>query len=151
MESWRMVWREGFAPILSNNGLDALWQALRDDDPRLMQGGTTSPPPLMCHSDAAVNCACSVSYCGWRGEKLETVGQLDEFFSRACFEADERLGEAGGCRWFLNWYDDTPRQEMRLELLAEVERALEQRFYADTMQRVMKRRRRSSPSLVTAA
>ena len=32
----------------------------------------------------------------------------------------ERLGEPAACRWFLNWFDDTPRDQMRRELLAEV-------------------------------
>ena len=35
MESWRTVWREGFAPVLSLKGLEALRDALAADDPRL--------------------------------------------------------------------------------------------------------------------
>ena len=34
------------------------------------------------------------------------------------------LGEPAGCRWLLNWVDDTPREEMRGKLLGEVERSL---------------------------
>lgn len=153
MESWRVVWRDGFAPILSTVGLEALWRALRNDDQRLTQGATTSPPPLMRHRDDCVNGCCPISWCGWQGENLATVGEVDDFFARCCYEADERLGEPAGCRWFLNWSDDTPRQEMRLELLAEVERTLEQRFIADVVDRVAKRRRRSrpAPALVSAA
>ena len=71
--------------------------------------------------------ACALGYCGWQGDRLETVGQVEEFFARCCFEADQRLGEAAACRWFLNWFDDTPRDEMRQELLAEVERAIADR------------------------
>jgi hypothetical protein len=55
---------------------------------------------------------------------LETVAEVEEFFARSCFQADQRLGEPAGCRRFLNWYDDTPRDEMRKELLAEIDRAL---------------------------
>ena len=47
--------------------------------------------------------------------------------ARACFEADKVLGEPAACRWFLNWYDETPRPEMRTQLLAEVESVLAQR------------------------
>ena len=36
-------------------------------------------------------------------------------------------GEPAGCRWFLNWYDETPRDDMRRMLLAEVNRALARR------------------------
>src|SRR5262245_26042690 len=127
IESWRMVWREGFAPVLSTTGLLALRDALQSDDPRLSQGSTTTPPPLMCVQDWPVEAACALGFCGWQGEELETVGQVEEFFARACFEADQRLGEPAACRWFLNWFDDTPRGEMRNELLVEVERALAER------------------------
>jgi hypothetical protein len=34
------------------------------------------------------------------------------------------MGEPAAVRWFLNWYDETPRDEMRRKLLAEVERAM---------------------------
>ena len=127
MESWRTVWRDGFAPVLALSGLEALRDALAGDDDRLTQGSTTTPPPLMCVQDWPVEAACAVGYCGWQGAGLETVGEVEEYFARCCFEADQRLGEAAACRWFLNWFDDTPRDEMRDELLAEVERAIEDR------------------------
>lgn len=128
MESWRKVWREGLAPEVSTAGLDALRRALIQDDPRLLQGATTSPPPLQCVQDWPVEGACGLGYCGWQGDGLETVAQVEEFFARSCFEADRRLGEPAACRWFLNWFDDTPREEMRRQLVAEVNRTLAQRL-----------------------
>ena len=65
------------------------------------------------------------------GTGLETVGEVEEFFARICFEADQRLGEPAACRWFLNWFDDTPRAEMRREMLAEIELALADRLPVD--------------------
>lgn len=127
MESWRTVWRDGFAPVLSLKGLEALRDALEADDARLSQGSTTTPPPLMCVQDWPVEAACALGFCGWQGERLHTVGEVEEYFARCCFEADQRLGEAAACRWFLNWFDDTPRDEMRRELLGEVERAIAER------------------------
>lgn len=127
MESWRKVWREGLAPLLSTAGLEALRGALVSDDARLLQGATTTPPPLQCVQDWPVEAACALGYCGWKGEGLETVAEVEEFFARMCFEIDQRLGEPAGCRWFLNWFDDTPRDDMRRLLLAEVNRALAQR------------------------
>lgn len=127
MESWRLVWRDGFVPTLSTAGLEALRDALVHDIPQLTQGSTTTPPPLMCVSDWPVEGACALGVCGWRGDNLETVGEVEEFFARACYEADLRLGEPAACRWFLNWFDDTPREEMRSELLREVELALSAR------------------------
>lgn len=127
MESWRTVWREGFVPELSNRGLQALRDALLSDDQRLTQGSTTTPPPLMCVQDWPVEAACALGFCGWQGEQLETVGEVEEYFARCCFQADQNLGEAAACRWFLNWFDDTPRDQMRRELLAEIELALAER------------------------
>ena len=128
MESWRKVWRDGFAPVLSTAGLQELRKALVRDDGRLTQGATTMPPPLQCVLDWPVEGACALGYCAWQGDGLESVGEVEEFFARACFEADQRLGEPAACRWFLNWYDDTPREEMRTQLLAEVNRTLAERF-----------------------
>ena len=128
MESWRTVWREGFAPVLTVKGLEALRDALSNDDPRLVQGSTTTPPPLMCVQDWPVEAACALGYCGWQGDGLETVAEVEEYFARMCFEIDQTLGEPAACRWFLNWFDDTPRDEMRRELLVEVSRTLAQRF-----------------------
>jgi hypothetical protein len=127
MESWRKVWRDGVAPVLSSQALEALRRALVEDDAKLLQGSTTTPPPLQCVQDWPVEAACALGYCGWRGEGLETVAEVEEFFARMCFEIDQRLGEPAGCRWFLNWFDETPREEMRRLLLAEVNRSLAQR------------------------
>lgn len=128
MESWRKVWREGLAPHLSTPALVALQQGLRTDDHRLVQGATTVPPPLECMRDWPVEAACLIGYGGWQGENLGTVAEVEEFFARACFEADQRLGEPAACRWFLNWFDDAPRGEARRQLLPEINRALAQRM-----------------------
>ena len=64
------------------------------------------------------------------GLPLGTVGEVEEFFARVCFEADQRLGEPAACRWFLNWFDDTPREDILRELLAEVDAALAARLLA---------------------
>jgi hypothetical protein len=127
MESWRMVWRDGFVPVLSTSGLEALRDALTGDDPRLTQGSTTTPPPLMCVQDWPVEAACALGFCGWHGDELESVGQVEEFFARACFEADQRLGEPAACRWFLNYWDDTPRERLFREMLEEVNLAIQNR------------------------
>ncbi len=128
MDSWQLVWRNGFVPVLATAGLQALRDALLADDPRLTQGSTTTPPPLLCVQDWPVEAACALGFCGWQGEDLNSVGEVEEFFARACFEADQRLGEPAACRWFLNWFDDSPREVMRRELLVEVEHALAARL-----------------------
>jgi hypothetical protein len=124
MESWRKVWRDGLAPLVSTSGLEALRRALLNDDPRLLQGATTTPPPLPCVQDWPVEAACALGFCGWQGDHLESVSDVEEYFARMCFETDQRLGEPAAIRWFLNWFDETPREEMRRQLLGEVNRTL---------------------------
>ena len=127
MEKWRRVWREGLVPQFSRNGLLALHSALVHDDPRLLQGAVSSPPPLDALRECAVNGTCAISLCGWKGEGLRNVGQVEEYFHRICDAADAAFHESAACRYFLNWYDETPRAQMRRELLAEVKRALRER------------------------
>lgn len=142
IESWRRVWREAAAPLLSMGQLEALRHALDTDDPRLIQGATTMPPPLNCVRDWPVEAACLIGYAaaaglGWFATGLDgapnpaaaTVGDVEEVFAKACFAMDERMGEPAACRWLLNWFDDTPRQEMRRELLMEVLQALSERLH----------------------
>ena len=74
-----------------------------------------------------------VGFCAWQGDGLETVAEVEEFFARVCFEADQVLGEPAACRWFLNWFDETPRDEMRRQLVAEVNRALSDREHEDEL------------------
>jgi len=130
MEKWRRIWREGFAPQLSTAGLQALQKALADDDPRLLQGTTCYPPLLDPLKDRAVEASCALGFCGWQGDGINSVGQLDEFFQRLCDAADLPFSDPAACRYFLNWYDDTPREQMRQELLAEVTLALQERHTA---------------------
>lgn len=124
MESWRLVWRNGFVPALSTPALEALKTALEMDVNELVQGKTTIPPPLYAVSDWIVEAACAIGYCGWRGERLNKVGEVEEYFARLCHEADMRIGGPGECRYFLNWFDETPREDMRKNLLDEVNFAI---------------------------
>lgn len=127
MESWRKTFREGIAPQLSTAGMQALATALQTDDARLLQGTTTSPPALQAVYGWSLEGADAIGYCGWHGDGLSTVAEAEEFFGKVCYECDQVIGEPAACRWWLNWYDDTTRNEMRRELLPEVLRVLGQR------------------------
>ncbi|HEV3143774.1 MAG TPA: hypothetical protein VGZ47_07830, partial [Gemmataceae bacterium] len=121
IEAWRKCWRDGFAPVLSMAGLIALKDALQSQDPALIQGATTTPPPLNCCNDWPCEGACAIGLACWRGHHdAETVGDVAERFALTCQLADKRLGSPGACRYFLNWFDDTPREDMRRLLLPEV-------------------------------
>lgn len=129
MESWRRIWRDGCCPELSQRQLETLLFALKSDDGRLIQRATTSPPPLQCVQDWPVDAACLLGYCGWKGSEDvgDTVCEVEEYFAKLCFQIDQRMGEPAACRWLLNWFDDTPRDEMRREMIAEVELELQKR------------------------
>jgi hypothetical protein len=83
---------------------------------------------MACVQEWPVEGCCAVGFCAWQGEGIDSVGGVEEFFANACFEADQRLGDPAACRWFLNWFDDTPRDQMRQLLLKEVEHTLRQRL-----------------------
>src|SRR5207248_2027251 len=108
--AWQKCWREGFVPELSASALESLAIALLSDDPRLITGATTIPPPLQAVAEWPVEAACPIGLSGWLGDGLESVGQVEEYFARLCYEADQRLGEPAACRYLLNWIDETPRQ-----------------------------------------
>lgn len=151
VEMWRKVWREGFAPGLSDNALTILLKALEDDDPELIQGATTIPPPLSCVQDWPCEGACLIGYCGWAGEGLDTVGEVEEMFARCCFECDQNIGEPAACRWLLNWYDETPRDVMRRELAGEVELELIRRTVPPLDVAAFRERAKNNPFVPTEA
>jgi hypothetical protein len=127
MEKWRRVWRDGLAPNLSRAALLALQSALLTDDSRLVQGTLSTPPPLDVLRPCAINGACALGLCGWHGEGLNTIGQVEDYFDRACDAAAAAVDEPAACRHFLNWYDDAARDVMRRQLLAEVKLALQRK------------------------
>jgi hypothetical protein len=152
METWRQVWRQGFAPLFTDPALERLQEALKQDDAAIMQGATTSPPPLLSLEDCDVEKTCVIGYLAWKGYGFSRVGDVEMFFSQACYEADKRLGEAAACRVFLNWYDDTPRNEMRRELLGEIGFELNRRNPIKPHNRKLPaRRRRQRLTAVVAA
>ena len=130
VETWRTVFRDGFAPILPVEGLEYVAELLRTDGKALIQGATTYPSPLVANQQEDAEKACFLGACGM-GAGRRTVDEVSQFFAQACWDADQRLGEPAACRHFINWFDDTPRAEMRRELLAEVERELDRRLLAD--------------------
>lgn len=121
------VWREGFAPQFSIEQLKLLKKALDEDDASLLQGATCYPPPLECVQNWPCEGACLIGYAGWKGNNLDTVGEVENFFAIACYEGDQLLGEPAACRHLLNWFDDTPRDKMRAALSAELAKNISDR------------------------
>lgn len=127
MESWRKVWRQGIMPQISTECLEAALIALETDDKRLLQGKTTSPPPLARMQDWDCEGACLIGFCGWQGNALATAADVKEFFAKVCYDADQALGEPAAVRYFLNIFDDWSRDEMIREMTEEVTANLAER------------------------
>jgi hypothetical protein len=60
-------------------------------------------------------------------QSTRTVADTMEFFARVCFACDQAMGEPAAVHWLLNWFDESPRDEMWALLLPEVELALARR------------------------
>lgn len=127
--TWEQVWTKAISKLVSTAGLEALKQALETNNPELRQGHITTPVPWHNTVSLPVESACAISFCGWRGEDLNTVGEVEEYFARICFGIDQLLNSPASCRFFLNWFDQTPREEMRTKLLEAVNRTLGQHSY----------------------
>jgi len=140
MTSAEATFKNGFAPHLTTDELTALLTLCETDDPRLTQGSTTTPPPLMCVQDWPCEGGCGLAAVAMFGNRVplhettsspprgipaaavvvtpdgrtgyRTVGDVEEFFATRCFDADQTLGEPAAGRWFLNAWDDTPRPEI---------------------------------------
>ena len=123
MESWREVWR-AVGWRLSSKALTNLAKAIQEDDKRLIQGSTTAPPPLQYMHERDAEGACLLGYAGM-AEGLQKVGEIENYFASICYDIGQYLKEPTACRWLLNWYDDTPREEMRRQLLPEVLRIVQ--------------------------
>lgn len=128
LPSWKTVLRDGFWKARDDRGelfvrdsdLGVLLDGLLKDDIRLMQGLTTTPPPMQCTIEWPCEGACFIGYVGWLGHGLATVRECEEFFAALCFAVDQLIGEPAVCRYTLNQFDDLPRDEMRREFAAEI-------------------------------
>lgn len=127
MEEWRIAFRVGVAPGLSDAGLAALERALAEDDPRLVQAATTVPCALPCNDAEPCQQACAIGFAAWQGDGLASVGEVQRAFVRALHEADGRLGEVAAVRAFLNPFDEWERATMRANILPEVQREIQRR------------------------
>lgn len=118
--SWKKIMMECLLPKLSENTIKKLEKALESNDPKLLQGATTSPPPLVCVQDWPMEAACLVGFSLAEEEGLETVGEVEEAFAQFCYEVDTTYGEPACCRYLLNWWDETPREEAFAQTLETI-------------------------------
>ncbi len=111
-ESWRKI-----AKVLPLDGLERLRDALRNDDHKLVQIATTVPAFDSLASQICEG-GCAIGYAFTNG--INTTESVRESFRKVRDEVDPSY-------LFTYWFDMTPRDEMRRELLPEVERAIQER------------------------
>jgi hypothetical protein len=126
-EPWQRAWRNGFAPQLDCEALEAVRLGLLRGDACLLQGATSSPPAVEVFFADRLEACCILSFGFWQTGRLSKVADLESHYKQLCVAADDALGEPGACGAFLNWYDQTPREVMRRALLREVNRLLNRR------------------------
>jgi hypothetical protein len=124
MESWRKVWREGIQPQVSTIGLITLYKGLKEDGESICQGATTLPPPLQGSLELPVEATDAIGYVAWKAYGADTVGKVEEFFAKLCYEAEQKLGEPAAVRYFIWWYDTMPMDVVRTDLMEEITREL---------------------------
>lgn len=121
--SWMIVFRYGILPSLSTNALRFLQHCLATNDKRLIQKETTQPQK----PDEPCSHACLLALPVWLKHPAPTVAEAEDYFHWLCCETDNKIGEPASTRYFLNWFDDTPREEMRAKLLPIVNETINDR------------------------
>ncbi len=127
METWRFIFRKGFAPLLSFSALEALKSGIQQDDPALLQGCVVFPKLIPGFWDVPAVATGLLAYIGKEGEGLFSVAEVTEFHNRLKEAAAQKLGAVNIAQGFIEWFDKTPRQLMRKELLKEVRREIKAR------------------------
>lgn len=116
-ERWREVFRTGLVPLLSRETLARLRTALAADDDTILQGDTAHSDHWGCDDEECCG-ACLLAWCGWT--QGATLGEVEEAFSTLCYRVDCAFGDPGAVQSLVRWWDESPRDFARAELLAEL-------------------------------
>lgn len=128
MELWKRTLRDGIFPQISTPGLVAVMEALERDFPTLIQHSTTMPPPSMIFAGDPCEGADFIGFTGWQTqEDCHTVEQVEDYFVRVCLACDDVFNERAAVRYWLTFWDETPRDELRRLVLPEVRDELRRR------------------------
>lgn len=120
LPEWKRVWRRAIAPLLPPEGLDALRLAVEADDPALIQGATVGGLNWIEDPEAEPTCGCALGYALWQGDRLSTVRDVSEAFTRVLQGATMRLEFKTDTIPFFRFWDDLPRAEVLRLFLPEV-------------------------------
>lgn len=110
-------------PQLPASGVAALRIALRHNDSRILQGGTTRPTATHASRLVPVDAADPIAYALWRGRGLRTVGQVEDAWHELVSTTIGLCATRGGSVFdLIRWWEETPRAEAVAQLLRELDR-----------------------------
>lgn len=124
---WKDVFRRGLAPQLTSDELETLLTALVNNDPDLIQGKTVEPCGAGVKGDEKPKAGCMIGYIIWKCRGANEVRDVQNEFACICCGIDVRLAVLSVNRYLLNFFDETPRDKMRPQLIEEIELELERR------------------------
>lgn len=124
-------------PWMPTAGLVALAEALRADDPALIEDQTTLPlvwtgPKRQVKDDPPCEGTCLVAYPLWKGLGLTTAAEVEDAFNELMMQVNRELAAPQYARpsaLLIDWWDDPciSRSRKRRSCLALVEREIERR------------------------
>lgn len=124
-EATRRVFHEGFVPLLKDEELWVLKGWLTMAPERFKQGYTLYPVPTPAEEPYMMpDCGCLITNIG-RINMLKYADELYEYFARMCYNIDQNMGEPSAVRYLLNWYDDSPWEDVKNGSIEELEAALQ--------------------------
>lgn len=127
MEPWRKIWRGAVVECLGHPALAHLLRGLASNDPRLIRGANTEPPcSYLFAGDDPGPCrgACPLAYGLWQDRELTGAVEVEAAFVELLEEIGTRAGSPLAVAPLLDWIDFAPWNEVRLELMGEIGRAL---------------------------
>ena len=122
MKKWQKVWLEGVLQQFNEESKQRLKQALQNNDCSVIQEHTATDKLGHFNADAEAQCCCPIAHAVWKpGMRIKDV---ESAFYRICHTVDNALltkYEDGDdfvtTDDFVNWWDETLREDAVRELL----------------------------------
>ena len=120
MESWKKSFAH-IADVCGVPALQVLRTAVSENYCSLIQGTTVAYEPATNPGDRTVCGACAVGYMYWKADDMDFADDVEEAVAATFSEVAKKAGWDRAPDLFTNWYDETPRDEMRRELLPVID------------------------------
>lgn len=126
IEPWRRILRQGLLPSLLAIELRELRIGLVNDSPRIQQCAITIltiPGRDLCRPES-IQYACPLGFAIWRGGTRPKEGGVEDRYQTILRRCKHKLKHDWDHVPYLNWELTCSRDELRRELIAEIDREL---------------------------